>query len=238
MEIKQYMEEQIKQIDPQISAETVDKFSIFSDELKAWNEKFNLTSITDEKEIVLKHFVDSLQILKTNVVSRCETLLDLGPGAGFPSIPMAILCKDKRFFLIESNNKKISFLEHIKIKLNLNNIIIKADRSENMSRNKNNREKYDCALSRALAKFEIAMEISIALVKKQGLIVYYASQKQKQEISLQKKVFEKLKCSIESIYNYSLPEGYGEHSLIIVKKLWKTDEAYPRQFNIIKRKPL
>jgi 16S rRNA (guanine527-N7)-methyltransferase len=238
MEIKGYMEEQLKQIDPKISAEAVDKFLIFSDDLKEWNAKFNLTSITDEKEIVLKHFVDSLQILKTDVVSRCETVLDLGPGAGFPSIPLAILCGNKRFFLIESNNKKISFLEHIKTKLDLNNVVIKAERSENMSRNKNNREKYDCAISRALAKFPIAMEISIALVKKQGLIVYYASQKQKMEISTQKKVFDKLKCEIESIYDYSLPEAYGEHSLIIVKKLWKTDEVYPRQFNKIKINPL
>ena len=82
------------------------------------------------------------------------------------------------------------------------------------------------------------MEISIALVKKLGLIVYYASQKQKKEITEQNKVFDKLKCNIESIYDYSLPEGYGEHSIVIVKKLWKTDETYPRQFNKIKRNPL
>jgi 16S rRNA (guanine527-N7)-methyltransferase len=238
MEIHEYLETQLRQIEPKITSETIEKFVIFSSELKDWNVKFNLTTITDEKEIILKHFIDSLEIMKTDVVSRCETLLDLGPGAGFPSIPLAIINKNKRFFLIDSNNKKISFLEHLAAKLNLNNIIIKAERSEDMSRNRNNREKYDCALSRALAKFPIALEISIALIKKQGLIVYYASQKQKQEITVQKKVFEKLKCEIESIYDYSLPEGYGEHSLIIVKKLWKTDEAYPRQFNKIKRNPL
>jgi 16S rRNA (guanine527-N7)-methyltransferase len=238
MEIREYMDTQLKQLDPGISPETIEKFSIFSNELKSWNDKFNLTTITDEKEIVLKHFIDSLQILKTNIVSRCETLLDLGPGAGFPSIPLAIINKDKKFILIESNNKKISFLEHIRSKLSLNNLAIIPGRSEDLSRNKHYREKYDCALSRALAKFPIAMEISIALVKKQGLVVYYASQKQKPEILSQSRLFEKLKCEIESIYDYSLPEGYGEHALVIVKKLWKTDEAYPRQFNKIKRNPL
>lgn len=232
------MEEQLQQIDSKITAEAIDKFSIFSDELKSWNEKFNLTSITGEKEIILKHFVDSLYLLKTDVVSRCETLMDAGTGAGFPSIPLAIMCSNRRFFLLESNNKKISFLQHLKEKLNLNNIFITAERSEILSENKNYREKYDCIISRALAKFSIAMEISIALVKKQGLIVYYASQKQKSEIRSQTTVFEKLKCEIESVYDYSLPDNQGEHSLIIVKKLWKTDSIYPRQFNKIKRNPL
>jgi 16S rRNA (guanine527-N7)-methyltransferase len=171
-------------------------------------------------------------------MERSETLLDCGTGAGFPAIPLAIACKNKRFFLLESNNKKISFLEHIIAKLKLHNVFIIPERSEILCANKNYREKYDCALSRALAKFPIAIEISIALVKKQGLIVYYASQKQKTEISSDIKVFDKLKCEIESIYDYSLPEGRGEHSLIIVKKLWKTDESYPRQFNKIKRNPL
>lgn len=238
MEIKLYMEEQLKQIEPKISAEVLDKFSIFSDELREWNAKFNLTSITDEKEIIIKHFIDSLYLLKTDVVSRCETLLDAGTGAGFPSIPLALLCKDRRFFLLESNNKKIGFLEHIKEKLELNNVFLITERSEILSGNKNYREKYDCVVSRALAKFPIAMEISMALVKVQGLVVYYASQKQKPEISAQKVLFEKLKCEIESIYDYSLPEGRGEHSLIIVKKLWKTISTYPRQFNKIKRNPL
>jgi len=238
MEIKEYMAAKLTQIIPDIAPDVIDKFSIFSDELRAWNEKFNLTSITNEKEIVIKHFIDSLAIIKSNTVSQCETVLDLGPGAGFPSIPLAILCPNKRFFLIESNNKKIGFLEHIISKLDLNNVIIKADRAEDMSRNKNNREKYDCAISRALAKFPIALEICIALVKNSGIIVYYASQKQKQEILSQKRIFEKLKCEVESTYDYSLPEGFGEHSLIIVKKLWKTAELYPRQFNKIKRNPL
>lgn len=238
MEIKQYTEEQIKQIVPQISAEALEKFFILSAELREWNEKFNLTSITEEKDIVIKHFIDSLYLLKTNSVSRCETLLDLGTGAGFPSIPLAIVYNDKRFFLIESNNKKVSFLTHLKSKLNLSNIFIKAERSEDLSSEKHYREKYDCAISRALAKFPIAMEISIALVKNKGIVVYYASQKQKQEIISQKNVFDKLKCEIESIYDYSLPENKGEHSIVIVKKLWKTDALYPRQFSKIKKKPL
>jgi 16S rRNA (guanine527-N7)-methyltransferase len=238
MEIQQYLEDQIKRIEPQISAEAISKFLIFSRELKEWNLKFNLTSITDEKEIVIKHFIDSIALLKTNVVSRCETLLDAGTGAGFPSIPIALISTNKRFFLLESNNKKIGFLEHIKTKLDLNNVFIIPQRSEIMSSNKHYREKYDCIMSRALAKFPIALEISIALVKKQGLMVYYASQKQKQEIITSANIFEKLGCEIDSIYDYSLPEGQGEHSLVIVKKLWKTDMAYPRLFNKIKRNPL
>lgn len=238
MDIKNYLQEHLTKIVPDINGGAVDKFFLFSEELKEWNLKFNLTSITDEKEIIIKHFIDSIQLVKTNIIESCETFLDAGTGAGFPSIPLAILCSNKRFFLLESNSKKAGFLEHIKTKLHLNNVFIMNERSEILSGNKHYREKYDCAMSRALAKFPIAIEISIALVKNNGLIVYYSSQKQKQEIALHNVLFEKLKCEIESVYDYSLPDGHGEHSLIIVKKLWKTDQTYPRQFNKIKRNPL
>ncbi len=211
---------------------------MFQSELKEWNEKFNLTSVTDDKEIIIKHFADSLYILKTNVVSQCETLLDLGSGAGFPGIPVALLAKDKRIFLVESNNKKISFLEHIKDKLGLQNVFIIAARSETMAREKKYREKFNMAMARALAKFPISLELSIGLIKNEGYIAYYASQKQKPEIVQSEKAIDKLKCEIELIYDYSLQDGLGEHAIVIVKKMWKTDSAYPRMFSKIKRNPL
>jgi 16S rRNA (guanine527-N7)-methyltransferase len=238
MDNRELLESTIKEFEPAAGNDTLEKFSMFQAELKEWNEKFNLTSLTDDKEIIIKHFADSLSILKTDAVSQCETLLDLGSGAGFPGIPVAIIAKDKRIFLVESNNKKISFLEHIKEKLALTNVFIIAARSETMAREKKYREKFDMAMARALAKFPIALELSIGLIRNEGYIAYYASQKQKPELIQSGKTLEKLKCEIELIYDYSLQDGLGEHAIVIVKKLWKTDSAYPREFNKIKRNPL
>jgi 16S rRNA (guanine527-N7)-methyltransferase len=238
METKPYIEEILKEVEPSLDNHSMEKFSIYSDEIKSWNEKFNLTSITDDREIAIKHFADSLYVLRIDAVSQCETLLDLGSGAGLPGIPIAIVMKDKKIILVESNNKKIAFLEHIKQRLELNNVSIVNSRAEDMSRLDKYREKFDCAISRALAKFPISLEVSIGLIKKGGIIAYFASQKQKPEVYASKKAMEKLKCEIEMTYDYSLKDGLGEHSVIIVKKMWKTSDIYPRQFNKIKRNPL
>ncbi len=213
-------------------------FEKFFLELKLWNKKFNLTGLKNDEDIFINLFLDSLQFKNLNAVSHYETILDIGSGAGFPGIPNAILLKNKLFFLVDSNKKKCLFMENIKNKLKLNNITILNNRAEELGKHDTYREKYDCALIKAFASFNIAMEIAIPLIKINGFCVYYASKKQEKDIINNKKLQETLGFIIEDIHNYKLPDNYGKRCLIIVKKLWKTDSNYPRKYKNIKLKPL
>jgi 16S rRNA (guanine527-N7)-methyltransferase len=238
MEIKEFLEKQIAGIDPGAPSNTTDRLIMLSAMLAEWNKKFNLTAITDPLETAVKHHLDSLQLAKTNKCKDNLTIMDIGAGAGFPVIPLALLKPRIQFFAVESSAKKIFFMEHAVKELNLDNVRVINSRAEDLSAGSEYRERIDCVISRALAKFPVAMELCVPLAKQNGCVAYYASQKQKSEITVKKKVFEKLKCEIETIYDYSLPEGMGEHSIVIVKKLWKTDALYPRQFAKIKKNPL
>jgi 16S rRNA (guanine527-N7)-methyltransferase len=237
MDAKEYLVGTIQQIFPGIGQPALEEMYIFFLELKEWNKKFNLTSITDDKEIIIKHFIDSLYVLKINVVPPCETALDIGSGPGFPGIPLALAVQGTKFTLIEPNQKKAGFLRELINKLQLSNVDLIIDRAEILSRERDLREKFDCSLSRALAKFPVALELSIGFIKPYGKIINYISQKQKKEI-INSKALKTLKCEIESISDYSLPDNMGEHSIIIVKKLWKTNNEYPRQYNKIQKNPL
>lgn len=216
----------------------IDKFLNFFYELKNWNEKHNLIGLKNDSEILIKLFIDSLFFIKTNIVSQCETILDVGTGAGFPSIPNAIYLENKNFGLVDSNKKKCFFLTQIKNKINILNIEIINERAEILARNDGYREKFDCALIKAFNPFNIAMEIILPLIKINGFCVYYASKNQEKNIISNKEIQKTLGFNFHNIYSYELPENCGERCLIIVKKLWKTNDKYPRKYKNIKLKPL
>jgi len=216
----------------------VEKFVVFADELMEWNKKANLTAITIEREIAVKHFVDSLAALKTDSVSHCETIIDIGSGGGFPGLPIKFMRNAIKLTLVESNNKKADFLDYIIDKLKIKDCQVLRDRAEVLSRSPKHREKYDCCLIRALSAYPIAMEVCSSLVSPQGILLYYSSQKQTDAAKSNKQVHHRLSLKIADIFNYSLEGDMGEHSIITVKKLWKTDKKYPRDYAKIKKKPL
>ena len=221
-----------------IAQDKIKKFSVFSDELKSWNKKFNLTSITSDKEIVSKHFYDSLQIINSPIINSANKIVDTGSGAGFPGIPLSIVYPDKEITLIDSNGKKVQYLQHIVKILDLKNVKVIKERAEYLAQVKQFREKFDCSLSRALAKYNASLEINIGLVKPKGYVCTYVSQKQSKEVITSKKLHEMLGCVIANVLDYSLPENQGEHSIVFVKKIKKTTSKYPREFKYIKKKPL
>ena len=229
----------LAQVDASLGTEELaGKFGIFLDLLKDWNEKFNLTSITDDKEIIIKHFMDSLMLVKSNNSMSWQTVIDIGAGAGFPGIPLAIIFPERKIFLSDANGKKVTFLKQAKESLGLKNVTVIQGRSEDLSREKNMRENFDLAVMRALAAFPIALELSSPLVKHGGRVKYYASAKQAAEINKDLKCFKELGCGLDSVYEYTLPENMGNHTIVTVNKLWKTPYKYPRQYGAIKKKPL
>jgi len=234
-EIKKYFKE-FSRIKP--GAGVIDKFDIYLRELIDWNKKFNITSITSPREIIIKHFVDSLSAAGLEEIKNNNLIMDTGSGGGFPGVPLSIVSPDKKFILVESNKKKIGFLEHIQYTLELRNIEIINERIENLSGNSVYRNKIPIIISRALANFSISMEINIGAIKKNGYYIYFAGNKQIERIQNLKKIWELLGAKIYKVVPYSLPKNMGRHFLIIVKKMWKTSNKYPRLYKNIKKNPI
>ena len=239
MDKKELIKKYFSQYAPDyVSDEIISKFLLLMNELVEWNKKFNLTSITDDTGIVVRHFLDSLQPEILGITSQYKTIIDIGTGAGFPGLPLAIVNKKLKVYLMESNGKKITFLKHMVKELGQDNIFVLEGRAEEFSRKYEHRDKYDAVIMRAISNFNIVMEISCALVKHHGQILYYASSKQKEEISDEGKLYRELKLEMAHIEDYELPDNYGNHSIIILDKLLRTPDKYPRIYNMIKAKPL
>jgi 16S rRNA (guanine527-N7)-methyltransferase len=216
-----------------------EKLAFYADEIVSWNEKFNLTSIKDEREIIIKHFIDSLFILTLDIFQGEPRIADIGTGAGLPGIPIALAVPQAKVTLIDSNGKKLEFLNNVKQKLKLDNLSIVQDRAEILSQKQPFREKYNIAVTRALSDYAIAREVCCGLVKLSGVFVYYASARQADILSTAKfNQNRKLGLEKEEVTRYTLPEEMGERAFVVVKKVWKTFDGYPRHYNKIKAKPL
>lgn len=213
-----------------INEESIQCLITYKDLLIEWNKKFNLTSIVKEEEIYLKHFYDSLCLIKAVGFKNNIKLCDFGTGAGFPGVVLAIVFKNIEIDLIESNGKKVSFLNIVKDKLHLNNIKIIQDRIELYS--KANREKYDIVTCRAVSNLGIISELAVPVLKVGGFFVPLKSNIEK-EISEFGGAICKLGYKIERIIEYILPFENSKRSIPVFKKIFVTEMKYPTNYNII-----
>ena len=200
------------------------------------NKKYNLTNIVEYDEFLVKHILDSA--LPINLIKKNKNLVDIGCGAGFPSIVFSILREDLKITGIDSVNKKIKFIDIVKEKLNLKNINTEHIRIEDFA--KKNREKIDIVVGRAVAPLNIFLEYSVPLIKLDGYIIIYKSQNIKEEINNSKEAFNKLDCYIEKIINFEIKTNNEilERNILIVKKNKKTNKIYPREKNKPRTNPL
>lgn len=218
-----------------ITNEHREKFEAFRAYLSEFNEKYNLTSITEEKEVLYKHFLDSSAAV--NFFKEGESVAEIGSGAGFPSVPLKILREDLTFTLFESVGKKCDFLRFIVDKLQLNGMNICNMRSEDAGRSEKYREKFTYAVARAVARMNTLLEYSLPLVKKEGEFFAYKSA-DTTETEEAKNACALLGASGITIYRYSLPEGYGERTIAAVKKIKNTPQKYPRGNGKERKQPL
>ena len=230
MEKKRFEEEMSKKskiLGVRFSVEQIEQFYKYMNLLIEWNEKMNLTAITEPKEIILKHFIDSITILK--YIDDNSKLVDVGTGAGFPGVPLSIMNPTLKITLVDSLNKRLIFLQEVVKELNLKNIEIVHARAEEFGQNKNYREKFDIATSRAVANLATLSEYLVPLVKIGGKIISMKASNAKEEINDAQKAIEVLGGKIEKIEEFDLPESDIGRTIIIIDKNKCTPAIYPRK---------
>ncbi len=216
------------------SAEQVDTlFSLMDKTLEA-NEKFNLTAIKDRDQFVEKMIFDSALVLK-DLELKDKSIIDIGTGAGFPGMVIAILEPEAQVTLLDSTNKKINHLINISKELNVNTTAI-CDRAESFALA--NREKYDDATARAVAPLNILLELIIPILKVGGAFLAMKGAGYEDELNASDKALKKLSCRIESIYECNLPVSNEKRAIIRIVKDAPTNKKYPREYKEIKRLPL
>ncbi len=199
-----------------------------------YNTHTNLTRITEEKEVYLKHFYDSLTLVKAVNLSD-QTLLDIGSGAGFPGLVLKIVFPNLKVVLLDSLNKRITFLNSVIEKLNLKDIKAVHDRAEEYA--KENKESFDIVTSRAVANLNMLSELSLPFVKQEGFFIPMKADA-KEEIKNAQNAIKTLGGVIKDTIVFSLPNENGIRTLIKIQKISKTNGKYPRKFSEIKKKPL
>ncbi len=212
-----------------------ERFELYYKKLIEVNSYMNLTRITDYEDVYIKHFLDSLSILKF-IKDDKYSLCDVGSGAGFPSIPLAITNDKANFTIIDSLNKRINFINDLISDLGLNNVNAYHFRAEDYA--KDHKETFDYVTARAVARLNILIELCLPLVKKGGYMISMKGDILPDEIEEAKKGIELLGGTIEDIIYFNLPIVDEKRALIIIKKIKSTPKGYTREFKKIKDKPL
>jgi len=198
----------------------------FGDLLLDWNQRLNLTRITDPQEVILKHFIDSMVLAK--FISGVK-FADLGTGAGFPGVPLKILCPDLDIVLMDSLKKKLDFLEFVIKTLNIKGIRTVHARVEDFGKNVNYRGHFDTVSSRAVARLPILLEYALPVLKVDGLFLAPKGSQFEDELTDSKKALLVLGASVEGIERFSLGEGADHRAIIRIRKIKETPSLYPRQ---------
>lgn len=221
-----------------LTEDQVNKFVIYKSLLKEWNQKINITSIEDDEEIDIKHFLDSLTPINTGLFKEKIKVIDIGTGGGFPGIPLKIYKGDIEVVLLDSLNKRINYLNEVIKNLNLTDISAVHGRAEDFGQNKDYREKFDIAVSRAVASLNILSEYCLPFVKVGGYFISMKGQDVEEEMKESTKAISILGGRVEKKVDVTIPNSDITHSLIIIKKIEETPTKYPRSAGKPKKNPL
>lgn len=232
-----------------LSPRHVQAFQTYRRELLEWNKRFNLTAITQEERIEIQHFLDSLTCLVAmreacGVTERARRtaeplrILDVGSGAGFPGVPLKIVCPHWRVTLLEATGKKVRFLEHLRQVLGLRDLEILHGRAEDLAKNPAHREQYDWVVARAVAEMPALAELTLPFARLGGSVIAMKGETAEMEVVLSERAFSILGGELESIVKIALPGLVEERRLVLVRKVACTPDAYPRRAGIPAKRPL
>jgi len=235
--MKRYLRESAAKLSIPLTEEQLEKFNVFYELLIETNKSLNLTAITEMHEVVLKHFIDSIAITKYIDFTE-KKVMDVGTGAGFPGIPLAILVPNAKFVLMDSLQKRIRFIEKVTEKCQIQNINTVHGRAEDIGQNLEYREIFDYCISRAVAALPVLLELCLPFVKVGGSFVSYKSGLLEKELEKSKHALCVLHAKMEKKYHYEIPDSDFYRVLAVFKKEEKLQKKYPRQAGKPKREPL
>lgn len=232
------LEERLKDISIQLDDNKRNQFMEFYKLLIEWNQYMNLTAITEYEEVVEKHFVDSLSIVKAINLCEKENIIDIGTGAGFPGIPIKIIYPHLKVTLLDSLNKRVKFLNTIIEKLELKNINVIHGRAEDYAKQKEYREKYELCVSRAVANLSTLSEYCIPYISVGGMFISYKSDEIDEELLKSKNAVKILGAKVSDVIRFQLPGTDIRRSFIKIEKIKNTPKIYPRRAGIPGKEPL
>lgn len=237
MEEKKLLVSTLNQLNIPIKDEQADQLLSFMEILLEANQYINLTSITEPKDFILKHIVDSLIMFSKDDINEGIQVLDLGTGGGFPGIPLKILYPEIQITLVDSVGKKLKFIDNAARKLGIK-VELVHERAENLGKNKKYREKYDIVISRAVANMQTLLELCLPLVKIDGLMIASKGPKYNEELDGAKNAMKILGGQVKSIKDCIIPIAELERHIIFIQKINATPAAYPRKPGMPNKNPL
>lgn len=227
-----------EQVGVEVNDLQLNQFDHYYQLLVSENEKYNLTGITEKNEVYIKHFVDSILLKQCGFDLKDKSLIDIGTGAGFPALPLKILEPTLTVTCLDSLKKRIGFLDLVTTSLSLKKVEKIHGRAEDYGQNKDYREQYDFAVSRAVAELRLLLEFVMPFVKVGGYFVAYKSLKSDQELQDANHAMKELKTELVEVKSFELPNAAGQRDLMIFKKISTIPKKYPRKAGTPKKNPL
>lgn len=221
-----------------LQKEQWEQFEGYYRELVSWNEKMNLTGITEREQVYIKHFYDSISLSFFVPMMQIRTIADIGSGAGFPSIPLKIMFPHLQVTIIDSLNKRIQFLMHLTDSIGLTQIQCIHARAEDAGRQPALRDRFDLVTARAVAKLNVLNEFCLPFTAKQGLFVAMKGTDPSEELEEAKYSLKELKAALREVHSFELPVENSNRHFIVIEKLHATPGKYPRKAGVPLKSPL
>lgn len=214
------------------------QFIKYKNLLQEWNEKINLTAITEDEDIIKKHFIDCIKIFKFKELHNLKNIIDVGTGAGFPGLPIKIVKPEIKVTLLDSLNKRVNYLNEVIRELDLKDVETIHSRAEDGARQKHLREGFDAVVSRAVANMQVLSEFCLPYVKVGGYLIALKGPAIEEEMSGAKGAITTLGGKIEEIIPVEIEDTDLKHNLVVISKIKETPATYPRKAGTITKKPL
>lgn len=221
-----------------LSDQQMSQFERYFSLLVEWNAKMNLTAITEKKEVYLKHFYDSISLAFFEDFASNKSICDVGAGAGFPSIPLKIVFPTLQVTIVDSLNKRITFLTELVDQLGLNQVMLYHDRAETFGQKADFRAAFDYVTARAVARLNVLSELCLPLVKKEGYFLALKAAKSEEELTEAKPAIALLGGQFQKEISFSLPITEDERHIIVIQKKKETPKKYPRKPGVPNKQPI
>ena len=231
-----FLEESFEKLNIPFDNSVIEMFEQYMDGILEWNKKINLTAITDREEFISKHFVDSVLSYNFREYIDADSIIDIGTGAGFPGIPLAIVSPDKKFVLADSLNKRLKVINELASKIGIDNIETVHGRAEELARNKKYREAFALCISRAVANLAVLCEYCLPFIKVGGHLLADKGPDAEEEVKMAEKAIKILGGKLIEIVSVDL-DGY-DHNIVVIEKINKTPSKYPRKAGTPGKEPI